>query len=265
MIPTPLNQRQEAILTLLTRQKSAAVVELSEALQVSPVTIRTDLNVLAELGRVERTHGGARIANERTRQEFTFATRRQINAQAKVQIGTLAASLVQPTDAILLDASTTSVAVGQALKHLPTLHDITAVTTGIWTALELLGSPHINVVLAGGHVRNTTGSITGSITNQVLNSFTFQKVFVGAWGVDPVGGITDIHLAEVELKQAMIERAAEVIVVADGSKFGRIGLAPFAQTHQITTLITDNSAPQQIIDDLRGQGVQVLVAQPAAM
>ena len=133
-------------------------------------------------------------------------------------------------------------------------------TTGIWTALELLGSSHIQVVLAGGYVRNTTGSITGSITNKVLNDFSFQKVFMGAWGVDPSGGLTDIHLAEVELKRAMIQRANEVIIVADGSKFGRVGLASFARMNQITTLITDESAPQEILTTFSGQGVQVLVA-----
>jgi len=67
----------------------------------------------------------------------------------------------------------------------------------------------------------------------------------------------------VELKLAMIERANEVIIVADGSKFGRVGLAPFAKTSRIGTLITDSNAPQEMIETLRGQGVRVLVAAPA--
>ena len=108
--------RHQQILEILSQQPTATVTDLSEALAVSAVTIRADLAQLAADGQVIRTHGGARLAKERKRQEQSFAARQQMHAEQKRHIGRLAASLVEPHESILLDASTTAVAVGQALN-----------------------------------------------------------------------------------------------------------------------------------------------------
>jgi len=252
--------RHQEILEILIRQENVTVAELSERLDVSEVTIRNDLNQLAEEGRVIRTHGGAQITDERTRQEHTFIRRQRINVLQKRRIGELAATLVEPFESILLDASTTAVAVGQALKRNPDLQELTVVTTGIFTALEMLGCPFINVILAGGHLRSVTGSATGSIANQALQSFNFQKVFLGASGLTLEDGLTDTPLMEVELKQTMLNRAQAVIAVIDGSKFGRTALASMASIDQISYVVTDETAPADLIEALRERGVRVLVA-----
>lgn len=253
-------ERQQKILELLAQQEQVTVSELSGAFDVSPVTIRTDLNQLAELGKVVRTHGGARLAAERMRQELSYATRQRINAEQKRCIGETAATLVCSEDAILLDSSTTAVAVGTALKGRVDLEDITVVTTGVWTALELLGASHIQVVLAGGQVRETTGSITGVFTEEILSRFNFAKVFLGAWGITLEQGATDTPLAEVELKQKIIARSETVYIVADGSKLGRRALATFAPVGAITGLVSDDSAPLELITALRERGVEVHIA-----
>jgi DeoR/GlpR family transcriptional regulator of sugar metabolism len=255
-----MNNRQQQILETLVMRDSMTVAELSGLLDVSTVTIRSDLNHLAERGHVIRTHGSARIAAERVRQEFTFSTRQRINAIRKQRIGELAATLIQPSDSILLDASTTAVAVAQAIRRRQAPLDVTVVTTGIWTALELLGSPHINVVLAGGHVRNTTGSIVGRIATEILEKFNFHKAFLGASGIDIDGGLTDTPLVEVELKEAAIERSKEVIAVVDASKFGQMGLACFAPVGRLSRIVTDNAAPPEIIQDFQSKGIDVLIA-----
>lgn len=257
------NERQQRIISRLLAQESASVSELSELFKVSPVTIRNDLNQLAEQGRVVRIHGGARIDNGRTYQEYSFLTRQAINADRKQRIGEFAATLINPVESILLDASTTAIAVGRALKHSNRPRDITVVTTGLWTALELLDVSGLNVVLIGGYVRTTTGSVTGPITSQVLQSFNFQKAFLGAWGITLEEGLTDTHLLEVGLKRSIIERAQQVIAIVDGSKFGRLGLASFASVHEITGLITDESAPPDMLDALRDRGVDVWVVNVA--
>ncbi len=259
-----IEKRQQQILETLSRQKTATVGELSNQLGVSAVTIRTDLNQLAKQGRVVRTHGGAHLAGERLRQENSYATRQQLFAEQKRQIGQLAASLVKPNESILLDASTTAVAVGHALKEMRETYNVTAVTTGIWTALELLGAPHINVVLCGGHVRDTTGSITGAITNEILARFHFSKAFLGAWGITIAEGLTDSPLMEVELKKLIVQNSQEIIAVVDSNKFGRIGLASFATTAQITRIITTQEAPAKNIKAFREAGIQVLTAQENA-
>ncbi len=255
-----MEERQDKIISLLMNQQSATVSELSDLFAVSPVTIRSDLNQMAERGHIVRTHGGARLAGERTRQEYSFTTQQRINALEKQQIGHTAASLVEPGEAILLDASTTAFAVGQALKKRTDLYNVTVVTTGIWTALELLGTTHLDIVLSGGHVRTASGSIAGVIAHDVLGRFNFQKAFLGAWGITPAEGLMDSPLAEVDLKRTIVSRSLELIAVVDGSKFGRTSLASFASLGETALIITGSSAPLEIVEDIRSRGIYITIA-----
>lgn len=255
-----MEERHEQIIQLMLQQQTVTVAELSARFSVSPVTIRSDLNQLAEKGKVVRTHGGARLGDERTRQEYSINIRQRINAAEKQWIGKLAASLVQPGESILLDASTTAIAVGQALKQRPDLYNVTVITTGIWTALEMLGAAHLDVVLTGGRVRSSTGSIAGLIANDVLSRFHFHKAFLGGWGLSLEGGLMDSPLIEVEIKQTVLPRCQEVIAVVDGSKFGRPSLATIVPLAAISKIVTNEGAPSQLINAMRAQGVQILIA-----
>jgi len=251
--------RKQKILETLANQDSVSVLALSERFGVSPVTIRTDLNQLAEMGKVSRVHGGARLADERMRQELTYVARQKINAEQKRCISIAAAALVRSEEAIVLDSSTTAVAVGMALKGRDDLENVTVVTTGLWTALELLGCPHIQVVLTGGQIRDTTGSITGVFTDDVLSRFYFSKAFLGAWGLTLKSGLTDIHLQEIELKQKIMTRSECVNIVVDGAKFGRRALSTYATFDQVSQIFTDTTAPPEMVAALRDRGVDVQV------
>ncbi|MCB0175561.1 MAG: DeoR/GlpR transcriptional regulator [Anaerolineae bacterium] len=255
-----INERQNQILDILADKQTVSVAELAESLNVSAVTIRADLNQLAEQGRLVRTHGGAMLVGEKTRQELTFATRQQLRGDKKVRIGELAATLVQTRDSIVLDASTTALAVGQALKNCQNLGELSILTTGVWTALELLGVSHLNIMLTGGSLRNTTGSIIGPIARDVLGKINIHKAFLGAWGVTVTHGLTDANLQEVELKQFIMERAQEVIAVVDSSKFGQVALATYAPLEKITRIVTDDGAPADMVAEFRARGIEVLVA-----
>ncbi|MCP4418378.1 MAG: DeoR/GlpR transcriptional regulator [Chloroflexi bacterium] len=255
-----MENRHEQIIQLLLQQETVTVVQLSERFSVSPVTIRSDLNQLAEQGKVVRVHGGARLGDERTRQEYSITIQKRIMAAEKQRIGKLAASLVQPGESIMLDASTTALAVGHALKQRAELYNVTVITTGIWTALEMLGNTHLEVVLTGGRVRSSTGSIAGLIANDVLSRFHFHRAFLGAWGISLEGGLMDAPLIEVEIKRAVIPRCHEVIAVVDGSKFGRSSLATIVPLPDVSRIVTDDSAPPQLVNAFRNQGVEIIVA-----
>src|SRR5262245_39259095 len=256
-----INERQNHILDILSNKQTVSVAELAELLNVSTVTIRADLNQLAEQRRLVRTHGGAMLVGEKARQELTFTTRQQLNAAQKQCIGSLAAALAQPLDSILLDASTTALAVGHALKQRPDLAEVTIITTGVWTALEMLGAPHFNIILAGGNLQTSTGSITGSIARNALSKINIHKAFLGAWGLTVAQGLTDANLQEVELKQFIIERSREIIAVVDGSKFGQVGLSTFAPLDKISRIVTDDSAPADMVAEFRQRGIEVLIAE----
>jgi DeoR/GlpR family transcriptional regulator of sugar metabolism len=255
-----MEERHEKIIQLLLAQQTASVGELSEKFEVSSVTIRNDLNQLAEQGRVERTHGGARIGDGRTRQEYSIITRRRIHAAEKQRIGECAASYVQSGESVLLDASTTALAVARALKERTDLYNVTVVTTGIWTALEMLGAAHLEVVLTGGRVRNETGSIAGLVATDVLSRFHFHKAILGAWGLTLSGGLMDAPLVEVELKQTVLPRCQEVIAVLDSSKLGRTSLATIVPLTGIARLVTDDQASAEFVDAIREHGVDVVMA-----
>jgi DeoR family transcriptional regulator of aga operon len=256
-----INDRQNQILDILVEQQSVSVTELVALLNVSAVTIRTDLNQLADQGKLVRTHGGALLVGEKTRQELTFATRQQLHAAQKECIGALAASLVQPLDSILLDASTTALAVGRVLKQRQDLTEVTIISTGVWTALEMLGTPHLNIMLAGGNLRNTTGSIIGSIAREVLSKINIHRAFLGAWGLTVTHGLTEANMQEVELKQFIIERCQEVIAVVDSSKFGQVALSTFAPLDKISRIVTDDGAPAEMVAEFRARGIEVLIAE----
>lgn len=236
------------------------VKELSDLLNVTEVTIRADLNGLDKLGKIVRVHGGAQLIEERTRQEYNFETRKSLNSQKKHKIGKLAAKFVNSLDSILLDSSTTALALAHALRRREDLRDVTVIPCGIWTAIELMGCQNINVLLPGGYLRHTSGSITGLPASDFLNDLTVRKAFLGALGISSEKGLTDAHLVEVELKKSIINRVEEVTILVDGSKFRQTGLSAFADISHISRVITDSSAPKNEIENLRKAGVEVLVA-----
>jgi DeoR family transcriptional regulator of aga operon len=257
MIP---GERHAHIETILQDRHSVTVNELSEMLDVSSVTIRNDLNHLAELGRLQRTHGGAVVAHNAYGPEFSFETRQQLHSDQKQRIGQRAARLIQPTDVILLDSSTTSFAIAQEIKRNANIVDITVVTTGVRTALALAGASLISTIIIGGIVREISGSATGSLVRNTLNQINIHKAFLGAWGVTIDQGLTETHLLEVELKQYIIAHCDETIAVVDSSKLGRVALASFAGLDEISSLVTDADADAEQIETLRRHGVVVLIA-----
>lgn len=251
--------RRQKILERLAGRESVSVRELSELLAVTEVTIRTDLNELAKLGKVARTHGGARLLEERARQEYSFQTRKSLNHTAKHRIGLAAAALVDPLDSILLDSSTTVLALAHALRNRQDLKEVTVIPTGIWTAIELMGCQSINVLLPGGYLRHTSGSIAGAPTHAFLDGLIVKRAFLGAWGISPEAGFTDTHLIEVELKKAVVARVKEIVVLADGSKFYQTGLARYASATNVVKIVTDKTAPAAAIKEFRRRGVDVTV------
>lgn len=254
-----MQERHQKILELLAGKENISVNELSALLNVTGATIRTDLNVLAKDDKIERMHGRARIKEGRVKQEYTFQIRKKLNAHQKKKIGRTASKLVNSLDSILLDSSSTVLALAHALRFKEELEEITVIPTGIWTAIELMGSENINVLLPGGYLRHTSGSITGLPTNDFLNDIIIQKAFLGAWGISAEKGVMDTHLLEIDLKKQIVRKAKEVIILVEGTKFKQEGLSSFAEINQLSKVITDTSAPSEEIESLKKAGVDVII------
>ncbi len=176
-----VHARQQKILELLASKEGMTVGELSKLLEVTEATIRADLNTLSKQGKVSRVHGGAQLIEERVRQEYNFQTRKSLNSARKQKIGKLAAGLVNSYDSILLDSSTTSLALAHLLRRREDLREVTVVACGVWTAIELMGCQNINVLLTGGYLRHTFWFPNWASGEQVLGRSYNPESFPGSF------------------------------------------------------------------------------------
>ncbi|MBW7881445.1 MAG: DeoR/GlpR transcriptional regulator [Caldilineaceae bacterium] len=251
--------RKDKILSYLRDHSSATVVELSELCEVSEVTIRQDLNQLAGEGLLVRTRGGA-VLSSRANSEFTFATRAAINAEAKQKIGELAATFVQSGDSVIVDSSTTALYVVRALAQRYDLEDVTVITNGMNTALELANRLEINTFVTGGHLHMNGASLSGSFAWDMVGKIYATVGFFGTRGITVEHGLTEVNMQEAAVKQKMLDRCQEIIIVADGSKFGQVALTPFAPVDRAHRIITDETAPEHAILRLKAMGIDVITA-----
>ena len=248
-------ERRQQIATLLEEQQRVTVIELSHLFSVSEVTIRKDLAWLEEHNIAVRTHGGAvRATTPAT--EMGFEVREQLQQSEKERIGAAASRLVQDGDTIALDASTTAHAVAHFLKE---KRELTVVTNGLRIGMELIATPGISVLIPGGMLRQESFSLVGTWGRTVLEQIHIKTAIVGARGFSLSEGLTDVNSEEIELKRAIVEMAKEVIAVIDSSKWQQVAFATFCPLHRITTIVTDTKAPQDMVEQVRRAGVEVLL------
>lgn len=251
--PSP-DARRHRILELLDREGEAPVEMLAERFGVSGMTIRRDLQDLADEGRVLRTHGGAAPA-QRISFEFRFLENARQHADAKREIANLAASLVEPGQTVILDSSTTTLAIAKRLKAIDRL---TVVTTSLPIASELFGLDHVETVLLGGTLRKDSPDLFGAITDQNLEVLRGDVSFLGADAIDTEGGLYNTVPELGRMLSRMARSATRAYAVADHSKFDRHELMRFADAKDWTGLITDGGLDRSIASRLSQAGVNVL-------
>jgi DeoR family transcriptional regulator, aga operon transcriptional repressor len=236
------------------------VGELSRRFGVSEVTVRGDLDALAARGTVHRVRGGA-IPRQIPRQEPAFEESVSSFAAEKVAIAQTAAALLEDGETVLVDVGTTAAATARAIAARTELCDVVVFTNGLKTALELEpASPRITVVVLGGTLRPRQHSLVDPLATIILEQIAVKTVLLGCNGVDQQGGVTNINLPEAEVKKRMLAVAARKIVLADGSKLGRVEVARLCDIGDIDMVITGRSADESVVEALRDRGCDVRVA-----
>lgn len=251
------DERQLEIAHFVEERGRARVTELAERFGVSMVTIRKDLDVLADHGRIIRTHGGA-IAPRVRRQDLTYEVRDQMQREEKSAIGALAATCVGDGESIIVDASTTGLYLARELMHRGAGQSLTLVTNSIRIASELAIRPDISVLLMGGRVRGRSLSLVGQLGDAVLERVNVQKAFLGAGGFTLEEGLTETTEEEAQIKRAMVEAVREVYAIVDSSKWGRVASATFCRPEALTGVISDAGAPEEMVRELKGKGIKVM-------
>ncbi len=251
-------ERQEHIARIVADNGRARVADLAARFGVSSVTIRKDLVALETRRRVLRTHGGA-IAVDPSRPEPAFDLRERLQTQEKSLIGAAAASLVEDGESIVMDASTTALAVARRLRARGGWTELTVITNGMRLASDLAGSPGITVLMLGGRVRWEALSVVGQLGDGLFDRINVQKAFVGAAGFSMEEGLTDATDEEAQIKRAMVTAAREVVAVVDHTKWARAAFATFCRVDDIDLVITDE-ASTEMSAALRGRGIAVRLA-----
>ncbi len=249
----PVEARHSEILRLLDAGRCVKVSDLSRRLGVSGETIRRDLERLEREGAVRRIHGGAvRVLGRAVEVPFTSRRTRQIDQ--KRRIARLARTLVSNGDTILIDASTSTL---ELAKSLPPM-EVTVVTNSLQAVMEL-GGLGVDVIATGGTLRHPSLSMVGPVALRTLEERHADTVFFSCRGLTLGEGVTDASDVEADMKHRMIRAARRAVLLADGSKLGRVGFCSICPVGDLFAVVTDREAPAETLEELRAAGVRVLV------
>lgn len=249
------SQRREQLLEMMGKLRSVKVTDLVQRLNVSAVTIRTDLSALEKQGLLTRKYGGATLTRLPP-PEQSISQKDALNVPLKELIGVAAASLVEPGDNIIIDSGTTT---QHMARHLFALNQVVVMTNGLNIAWELADAPGVQVMLTGGLLHRQSLSLQGAQAEACLDAYSFDKLFLGVDGFDLQFGLTTHHEAEASLNQRMVERAKKVVVLTDASKFGRVGLHRIVLLNRVHTVITDSGISPEYCDGLQRMGIEVMI------
>jgi DeoR family glycerol-3-phosphate regulon repressor len=226
--------RQAEILAMARTQGRVSVDELATRFDVSPQTIRKDLNELCDRRLMTRVHGGAVIASGV--ENVAYEARRFIAQAEKRAIGEAAARLIPNNASLFINIGTTTEEVARALmQH----EDLLVITNNLNVAALLYRQPRIDVVLAGGPVRRSDGGLIGMSTADFIKQFKVDYAVIGASAIDEDGALLDFDFREVKVSQAIIENARKVMLVADRLKLERAAPIRIGHIAQVDVFVTD--------------------------
>ena len=250
-----LSFRQSEILEIARAEGRVVVEDLAQRFEVTLQTIRRDLSELADMGHLDRVHGGAvpktGVAN------LGYEQRRRMNEGAKAAIARACAAAIPENCSLIMNLGTTTEAVAQELlAH----RNITVVTNNMNVANTLAANPGCEIMVAGGALRRSDGGLVGELTTQFFEQFKVDYAVIGASALDRDGDLLDFDLAEVRVSKAIIRQARKVFLVCDHSKLDRSAPARLASLSEITVLFTDRALPQELARKCAEWGTEVVVA-----
>ena len=218
-----LQGRLISILKLLEQRQTVTVGELCDEFGVSESTVRRDLVVLEEKGKLIRVHGGAAITEDSLlNYERDVRTKSEINIREKDMIGRYAAQLIEDDDVVFIDAGTTT----DKLVDYISKSSATFFTNGIEHAKKL-NAKGLNVIILGGKVKQNTEAVVGASAAAYISKLNFTKCFLGTNGISRKSGFTTPDCEEALIKETAAKNSLKVFVLADNSKFGIISTVSF--------------------------------------
>ena len=249
--PTLAPQRREHIRLLVRETGVARVEELRRELKVSVATIRRDLEILEEEGKVRRVHGGA-VSMESRLEEAVFDDKTNQFSKEKRDIAERAYKLIGQEESLFLDGGSTTLCLARLLKD---RKDLTVVTNSLRAAGELADfGPR--VILTGGELRRISQTMVGPLTSAVLSQVRVDKAFMGTMGFCLENGLTTTDPNEAFVKSLVMEQATQVVLLADSSKAEKVSFAKVSDWQKVDILVSDLMLPKDFTKALNKMGVK---------
>ncbi|HEY2694999.1 MAG TPA: DeoR/GlpR family DNA-binding transcription regulator [Pseudonocardiaceae bacterium] len=247
-----LSERHQSIIDNVRSRGRVSVVELSDALGTSEMTIRRDLEELARLGVLRRVRGGA-VSLLGQGDELPFAVREMQVGAAKLRIAKAVGELVDDGEVVLLDSGTTGLEIAKVLAGRP----LTVMPLSLQAADVLATAPTTKVLLPGGELRPVELTATGPLAEATVRALRFDTAVITCCGVSVGAGITAISLADAAVKATAIEVANRIVLAADSTKFARTTMAVVAPLTEVDVLVTDDQLPRSVHTLLTDMGIEV--------
>ena len=249
-----LVMRQQQILERVKVRGYISIDELAQHFNVTPQTVRRDINQLAEAGLLKRYHGGAAIGSSVTNTEYTM--RVSHHSEAKQRIAHAVALAIPNHASIFINIGTTTEAIAQALLQ----HEgLKVITNNLNVARILSAKENFEVLIASGRVR-PDGGVIGQATSEFFRQFKVDYALIGISGIDEEGTLLDFDYQEVSVSQVIIHHAKHVFLAADHSKFGRNAMMRLGELSEIECVFTDESPNEKYMQLIEKSNVSIVIA-----
>ncbi len=248
-------RRHDLILEQVRLNGFVTIDELVEHFNVTPQTIRRDLNYLAEAKKIRRHHGGAGL--ESSSVNTAYQDRKIMNLEAKEKIATELVKMIPDGASLFINIGTTTETIARALlQH----NDLLVVTNNIHVATTLSAKKDFTVIIAGGEVRHRDGGIVGEATQEFIDQFHMDFGIIGISGIHSDGTLLDFDYKEVRVAKTIIANSRQVLLAADNSKFGRSAMVRLGNSSQANHFFTDKQPPSEIKEILNQHQVKLHLA-----
>jgi DeoR/GlpR family transcriptional regulator of sugar metabolism len=251
-------ERRQKILELLEKNGRVTVDELAGNFSVSTVTARTDLDALAKLGALRRSHGGAVRALDPLH-DYPLKLKEILHHEEKTRIARAAVQLVRPNQTVILDSGSTTAEIARQLKQ-ARIKGLSVITNSLSIGAELADAQGIAVIVIGGILRELSQSCVGPHAEQMMRELHADHLFLAVDGLHVEIGPSTPDILEAQLNGLMVRASNEITVVADSSKFGRRSMSVIAPMDQVDRVITDAGVSPDMVEALRRRGVEIVIA-----
>lgn len=248
--------RLKQIEQYISEKETVSLEELCESFNVSINTIRRDIVELLKQGSIDKIYGGVRAKKKSPL--LPFEERHTSHMDQKERIGERAAMLVEDGDVIYIDSGTTT------FQMIPFLQDrkrVTIITNSLNAILKALPYKNLTILITNGQLERMTNSFVGINPLRELGNYHIKRAFMAATGLSLTAGATNSMLLESEIKQRVVQKSEQKILMIDSSKFGFASLTTYAQIADFNTIVTDQLPSAEYADHCRKAGVEILLAE----